>query len=160
MNVDKFRSILEERTSYNSETGCWEYLGVRPDGYGKVMIDRQTYLVHVLSAMIFFGYRPTRGLMICHRTICRSKSCWNPEHLYIGDAKENAEDMIEVGNARGRYTGATHCVNGHEFTSVNTRWARNTNGQMRRQCRLCCSRRSYEHNKRRTEMKLLKKAVS
>ena len=102
MDIVKFKLILERRTSINSQTGCWEYLGVNGSGYGQVTIDGQFYYVHVLSAMMFFGYVPTNGLMICHKDdVCKSKACWNPEHIYIGDAWENNQDIRQAGNAKG-----------------------------------------------------------
>lgn len=154
MDIKKFRLILESRTSINSETGCWEYLGVNGDGYGQVTIDREFHYVHVLSARMFLGYIPTRGLMVCHRLECKSKACWNPKHIYVGDAWENNQDIRQAGNARGRYSGVTHCVNGHELTSSNTYWSKRDTGQ-RRQCRMC---RRKNDVKRKQLIKLAKLA--
>lgn len=152
--IEKIKLILNKKTSINSKTNCWEYLGVNGDGYGQITIDRQFYYVHVLSAIIHLGYVPTNGLMICHRDeICKSKACWNPEHIYIGDASYNNEDIRRAGNAHGRFTNVTHCVNGHEFTMFNTYWSRRKEtGQMRRMCRIC---RNINSNKYRQKIKLL-----
>lgn len=151
MDIEKLRPILESRTSINSETGCWEYLGINGAGYGQITIDRKFYYVHVLSAMMFLSYIPAQGLMICHKDdVCRSRACWNPEHLYIGDAWENNQDIMKTGNYKGRYSDVTHCVNGHEFTPANTYNVRRLGtGKMRRQCRLCKRMRSMKTNKLR-----------
>ena len=151
---DKIHSILDKRTSINSETGCWEYKGVNSDGYGQITIDGEFYYVHVLSAMVNFNYIPTNGLMICHKDICKAKNCWNPEHIYIGDAAENNEDMKRAGNAKGKYSDMTHCVNGHEFDFNNTYWSRRKEtGEMRRHCRVCNNMRTKEY---RQQLKLAK----
>lgn len=153
MDVNRFREILEKRTSYNSKTDCWEYLGTNSDGYGQVMIDKQFYYVHNLSAQLFLNYIPLTGLMICYKPECSSKSCWNPEHLYIGTAKENNQDMIRAGNARGKYSDVTHCVNGHEFTQENTYWYQKSDLKVRRQCREC---KKIQDQKSKQEKKFLK----
>ncbi len=154
MERNKIRSILEQRTSINSPTGCWEYLGVNGSGYGQITIDSKFYYTHVLSAILFLGYIPTNGLMVCHQPICKSRSCWNPEHIYIGDADDNNYDIKQAGNAKGRYSDVTHCVNGHEFSSMNTYWSkRDRNGVMRRHCRAC--RRSNDYFRKR-RLKLAK----
>lgn len=38
----------------------------------------------------------------------------------------------------------THCIHGHEFTSENTRWDKNPNGNPRRRC-ISCIRSVYAH---------------
>jgi len=161
LNVEKIKIILNKRTSINSKTDCWEYQGTNKDGYGQVMIDGLFYYTHVLSTIIHFNYVPTNGLMICHKdNVCKNKVCWNPEHIYIGDASYNNEDIRKAGNAHGRFTNATHCVNGHELTSRNTYWSkRKDTGEMRRQCRTCRSIRTLQY-RHRQKAKLLALKIS
>src|SRR5712692_9831433 len=115
----KVADLLMKRTSINSETECWEYLGTNKDGYGQIVMDGVFYYTHRLSAQLFLGYLPGLDLDICHKPECKSKACWNPDHLYLGTKADNNRDMKEAGKARGRYSDVTHCVNGHEFTPEN-----------------------------------------
>lgn len=149
-NLDKFRAILDRRTSINSVTGCWEYQNTDGYGYGRVQIDNENYGTHILSAMLFLMYIPTNGSMVCHRDeVCKSKACWNPDHLYVGDAFDNNWDKHLVGNARSRYSDVTHCVKGHEFTPENTYLSkRKETGKMQRNCIKCQAIRTKEYQMR------------
>lgn len=137
MDITKIRTLLEKRTSINSETGCWEYLGLNTDGYGQITIDGVFYYVHRLSAQLFLGYESTPDLFVCHKVECVSKACWNPEHLYIGTALTNNIDKIATEVGRNQYSGVINCIHGHEFTLENTYWVKSNNGKMRRQCKEC-----------------------
>lgn len=135
----KYRVILDGRTSINSKTGCWEFIGtLDPDGYGRITIDNTPYSVSRLSAMIFLGFVPAEGLQILHK--CSSKSCWNPEHLYVGTHKQNMQDVVNAGGHRNQKK--THCIHGHAFTEENTRVGANGS----RKCKLC---QRVQNNKRR-----------
>ena len=136
MDHAKILEILEQRTSINSETNCWEYAGTNTDGYGQVTIDHEFHYVHRLSAIVFLGYSPNYSFLhVLHR--CKSKNCWNPAHLYIGDNDQNIRDKMEARNSRNQNTDVTHCKHGHEFTPENTYWGSSSNGNPRRYCREC-----------------------
>jgi hypothetical protein len=51
-------------------------------------VHRQT--THVLSYQHFNG-RIGKGKFVCHS--CDNPSCCNPEHLFLGTAKDNQSDM-------------------------------------------------------------------
>lgn len=54
---------------------------------------------HRMAYKLFVGDIP-RGLMVLHR--CGNPACINPHHLYLGDAKQNAQDRVLHGtNAAG-----------------------------------------------------------
>ena|SRR5690606_8026987 len=55
--------------------------------------------------------------------------------------KENTRDMVEGGRATGGRAGATHCVNGHEFTEENTYWEPRGWGRACKKCRREAGRR-------------------
>ena len=84
------------------ENGCWEWIkGKNPAGYGvfKNLDDRtqnrgnkmRNILAHRSSYNIFKGEIP-EGKFVCHT--CDNRSCCNPDHLWIGDAKQNARDAL------------------------------------------------------------------
>lgn len=149
MDFQKIREILDKRTSINSSTGCWEYLGINSDGYGQVTIDGVFYYVHRLSAVIFLGYDLNSDLHVLHENSCHNRCCWNPEHLYVSTNLENIVDRVLLGTGRNQNSDVTECKSGHEFTESNTYWAKNSNGKMRRQCKTCKAIRNKYKDKRR-----------
>jgi hypothetical protein len=134
----KILKILEERTSVNSDTGCWEWQGTINKEHGRIMIDGEMYYVHRLSAMLFLGYRPEYTyLQVLHKPECKVARCWNPDHLYVGTPADNVKDTVNAGTARGRFSDITHCINGHEYTEENTYHYQQRDGKTIRQCRIC-----------------------
>lgn len=80
---------------------CWTWTGVCRRGYG--IIERhddteRVLLAHRVSWTIANGAIPD-GLLVCHK--CDNPPCVNPDHLFLGDHKANAADMIAKG--RGRF---------------------------------------------------------
>jgi hypothetical protein len=94
-NVDKTSSPI----------GCWLYTGtISFEGYGYVNISsgvkRQQWQAHRFAWTLLKGPIP-EGQCVLHT--CDVRHCVNPEHLYLGDRKDNARDKI----IRRRDTGAT-----------------------------------------------------
>ena len=48
--------------------------------------------LHRLSAHLFLGLDLNSELQALHRKECYSRSCWNPEHLYVGTMQQNMAD--------------------------------------------------------------------
>lgn len=89
-----------KKSSYiiNKDTGCWEWQGAcSSSGYGHISMMGKSLMVHKLSYKLFKGniYKPK---FVCHT--CDNKKCFNPEHLFLGTAKENYDDMVKKGRAR------------------------------------------------------------
>jgi hypothetical protein len=85
------------------ETGCWLWTGsVDKDGYGRMRgsIHGVVWSERAPRAS-YQEFKGTieNGLMVLHT--CNTPACINPEHLYLGTHKENGEDMIKAGHAKG-----------------------------------------------------------
>ncbi len=75
--------------------GCIEWQGnIDSTGYGRFYFTRQITLAHRASWLIFRGEIPN-GLCILHK--CDNPPCVNPDHLFVGDRKDNARDMASKG---------------------------------------------------------------
>ena len=75
--------------------GCWEWTAARNGyGYGIFGPNRKTFLAHRLSWSMAHGDIPD-GLHVLHH--CDNPSCVRPDHLFIGTAKDNVQDMIRKG---------------------------------------------------------------
>lgn len=77
------------------ENGCWEWQGCcGSHGYGQMTFMLKGMVTHRASHEVFKGPIP-EGKMVCH--ICDYRRCINPEHLFIGTARDNIHDMIAKG---------------------------------------------------------------
>lgn len=89
------RASLEDRFKAKIkavDSGCHEWQStLHRDGYGKIwVVDRQVQ-AHRVAYQLYKGEVPD-GLLVLH--ICDNRKCVNPEHLYLGDAKQNTADKI------------------------------------------------------------------
>jgi hypothetical protein len=87
--------------------GCWEWTGtVLNTGYGQLGFfrngKRTNHAAHRLSYEINKGPIP-RGLFVCHH--CDNPRCVRPEHLFLGTAKDNSQDMVAKGRAARPFLG-------------------------------------------------------
>lgn len=86
----KFRSKLK-----HLDSGCVEWTGSKNwDGYGQINFNGITISAHRAAYEIEYGAIPTeldlKDCWVLHK--CDNRSCCNPEHLYLGNAKLNAID--------------------------------------------------------------------
>jgi hypothetical protein len=87
--IERLNNLIE----VDPITGCWNFTGcLYPTGYGHIQCaEYNEEYAHRLAWMIANKQTSIpEGKMICHT--CNSPSCCNSEHLYLGDAKTNAQD--------------------------------------------------------------------
>lgn len=98
--------ILDEKKLIVGD--CWRYLGsVNKAGYGKCWFKGKHHLVHRVSAHIHLGLDLNdKTKQALHKSMCKFRDCWNPEHLYIGIHTDNMKDLSNS---------MIHCPKGHKL---------------------------------------------
>lgn len=99
------KPMAEKLKKYKQDlkTGCWLWTGsVDKDGYGRIR--GSTHGVVWSERAPRASYKEfigpiADGKMVLHK--CNTPACINPEHLYLGDHKDNGRDMIAAGHAKG-----------------------------------------------------------
>lgn len=88
--------LLDARSIPEPNSGCVLWLGPERGGYGVVYDKCQHRQIgaHRLAFELKNGPVP-KGLFACHK--CDVKFCINPEHIFIGTAKDNSEDLVKKG---------------------------------------------------------------
>lgn len=88
---------LEDRFWAKVDKGadCWEWSAHRmPNGYGIINIDSSPRLAHRTAWELAYGAIPDE-LWVLHR--CDNPACVRPDHLFLGTAKDNMQDMHQKG---------------------------------------------------------------
>jgi hypothetical protein len=78
-------------------TGCHLWIGpINDGGYGKIKVNGQMCRAHRVSYAANVGTIPD-GLMVLHR--CDTPACVNPNHLFLGSARDNIVDATKKGRS-------------------------------------------------------------
>lgn len=95
------RKLIEKRLLDNIKITlgdeCWNWVGTvfRNSGRASICIGKR-YLAYRISYIIFKG-EIERNLYVLHT--CDNVRCINPEHLFLGTAQDNSDDMIAKGRS-------------------------------------------------------------
>ena len=95
-----FSKVLKSRNI----DGCWWWNGCinKKTGYGLFSIGMFRFSAH--SFLFLDKLENTKDIQFCHK--CDNPGCVNPDHIFIGNAKENALDKIIKGRqSRGESHG-------------------------------------------------------
>lgn len=89
--------ILKRNIIIDEKTGCWLYQCLHMKGYGHLYIDGKKYPAHRFSYE--YHNKPINNplLYACHR--CDVRNCVNPDHIFLGTAKENNRDKLNKGRS-------------------------------------------------------------
>lgn len=90
---------FEDKFIRGNKNECWEWNGAKQkDGHGKFSArGKNKIATFVASRLSYFLHNGSidNSLLVCHT--CNNPSCVNPNHLYLGTAKDNYDDMIDAG---------------------------------------------------------------
>ena len=99
------RASLEDRfwkyVVKKGENECWEWTGQKLRGYGRISKGRRgenSVSAHRVSWSLHNKQEIPAGMFVMHK--CDNPECTNPNHLMIGTAKDNSQDMINKGRKR------------------------------------------------------------
>jgi hypothetical protein len=156
MNLLKRFLSLEQRVKARLEKyrkikdGHWYWTGgIGSSGYGLIGIENKTISVHRAAYIVYNNLKFKDAVIdqILHRPPCYIKECFNPEHLYNGTSKDNAQDTVESNDNVNK--NKTHCPAGHKYDDDNT-YIYKTG----RYCKKCRQKTDREwHAKNRLEKK-------
>jgi hypothetical protein len=91
-------AYIGQKSTPVPECDCWIWTGcLTTGGYGHGKINGRQEGAHRISWMAYNGHIGD-GLHVLHK--CDVPACVNPDHLFLGTAKDNVNDMILKGRNR------------------------------------------------------------
>ena len=86
-----------------NDGSCWRWRGNKNQaGYGQFRVGRhgRVWSAHRVSWMLKNGDIPPK-MLVLHR--CDNPGCCNPDHLFLGTAKDNMQDCLNKGRRATNY---------------------------------------------------------
>lgn len=137
------KTYVLDRITPEPNTGCWLWdMSLDQDGYGRAKFEDIKTPAHRISYMAFRG--PVGDFFVLHK--CDTPACVNPDHLWLGKAKDNMRDCLLKGRKQTVYDQyrkkilKSHCKKGHELTEENTYLKRDKNN-INLVCKMCLKER-------------------
>ena len=94
---DRHIDLFHRKYQIDPDTGCWIWQSQGIEPYGKIQLTHKPcrkVAAHRFSAWIH-GMPVTDDILVCHH--CDTPRCVNPEHLFLGTARDNAQDRTHKG---------------------------------------------------------------
>lgn len=92
---ESFILKLKSSVLIDEKTGCWNWTKATKHGYAVTSKQNVQKLAHREMLKYSTGLNPDRSTLACHK--CDNPKCINPDHLFWGTSKDNAQDMIKKG---------------------------------------------------------------
>lgn len=89
MHTQSIIKRFENKFQTGNKDSCWIWESARGK-YGFFWLNKKNVYAHRFSYEIYIG-KIKDGLYVCHS--CDNTLCVNPNHLWLGTAKDNAQDM-------------------------------------------------------------------
>ena len=91
---DAIAETIATRSFTEPNTGCRIWTGALSHGYGNITIETKSKRAHRVAWELENGPIP-EGIDVLHR--CDTPPCINPDHLWLGDDKDNLGDAARKG---------------------------------------------------------------
>lgn len=79
--------------------GCWlKMRGLTRKDYGQINVAGKIRRAHIVAHEYWVGPVPD-GLFVCHS--CDNPACIRPDHLFLGTAQDNTDDMMSKNRSKG-----------------------------------------------------------
>ena len=95
----------------HATNGCWLWQGASVKGRGQIYVNGKNMLATRFAYQQFKGEIPD-GMYVCHT--CDDPSCVNPNHLWLGTARDNWQDARRKRRALQGIKREV-CPQGHEY---------------------------------------------
>jgi hypothetical protein len=100
--IRKFNHYFVGIRNKDNPNICWFWNGyIEPNKYGTFMVYQIKYSAHRVLYLYHNNLLYSEFQVLHKPKICKSKSCVNPSHLYLGDHSDNAIDTIIEGTCNG-----------------------------------------------------------
>jgi hypothetical protein len=86
---------------------CMRWPWPKPNGYGRVTLNHESWGVHALVCTWYHGPRP-EGMEARHLCNNGHLGCFNPAHIVWGTKAEQGEDRRRTGRMLGKLAGERH----------------------------------------------------